>query len=385
MYLVKVFPSVRSDYHYLAQIFAGLYDLESMGLVKLEITNNIADKLSVLDYRILWMEATDLENNKTCKICFDMFDGGDIKSMEVLIKCNVYFKRSYSKQFLKNLEERLQEKVKPYGLLYDCISPNEKKLRFKESILHYSIYGNNFYQATAKTIGYYIQRLASKYMPNLTLLERKFPSQMVSTEFEVHPEEPAERKILFQTRIWDPAEVINAKHTGEKRAERIKRIEGFNHMRVETLKALKKRFRERFIGGLRPSEFAQKNYPELVTLNKTSKKNYIDLVKTSLIAVTTCGRLYSTGLKLAEYVAASRCIVSEPLYYSLPNQPVPFQEETNYLAFSSPMECVEACEKILNHPQFANQMRRNNYDYYNMALKPSALIGNCLKIAIESV
>ena len=384
MYLVKLYPSTLSTYHYVAQIYAGLYDLEALGQIKLEFTHQLSKKISRLNHHLLWLEVEDLESKKKCHICFDMHDGGAIKSREDLAQCDVYFKRSYNQQLFFDLSESLKEKIRPYGFCYDCISPNEKMM-VKEPFLHYLIHGNNLSQATIKTIGYSFLRLASKYNPDFKFLGRKLPYQMLTTDFEVHPEELTEKKILFQTRIWDPNVELSSKHIGEARIERIKQIKEFNNMRVATLQALKKRFKERFVGGLRFSEFAQMNYPDLLTRNKTSKKDYIHLVKRCLIAVTTSGRVHSTGLKFAEYVAASRCIVSEPLYYSLPDQPLPFKEGANYLSFRSPEDCVEACEKILDNPQFANQMRRNNYDYYNKSLKPSALISNCLKTAIESV
>jgi hypothetical protein len=72
--------------------------------------------------------------------------------------------------------------------------------------------------------------------------------------------------------------------------------------------------------------------------------------------------------------------VTEPLKYRLP---VPLEEGKNYLSFRTPEECVEACERLLGDPQFARQMRDENYRYYLNEVEPSALVYKCLKIAMS--
>ena len=52
----------------------------------------------------------------------------------------------------------------------------------------------------------------------------------------------------------------------------------------------------------------------------------------------------STGWKLAEYVAAGRAIVTEPLRYTLPGG---FEEGKNYKTYTSPAECEEQLRQLL--------------------------------------
>jgi spore maturation protein CgeB len=84
---------------------------------------------------------------------------------------------------------------------------------------------------------------------------------------------------------------------------------------------------------------------------------------------------------LPEYLASSRCIVTEPLKYQLP---VLLEEGKNYLSFRTPEECVEACKKILSISQFATQMRYENYRYFLNEVEPSTRIFECLKTALDS-
>ena len=152
-------------------------------------------------------------------------------------------------------------------------------------------------------------------------------------------------------------------------------------MRVNTLRSLKREFGERFVGGLVPNDVARQNYPMLcVTSEVTRRINYLDVVRKCLVCVTTTGLHDSIGGKVPEYLAASRCIVTEPLKYQLP---VSLIEGKNYLSFRTPEECVGACERLLSDPEFADQMRYENHKYYLNEVEPSVLVYRCLETAMS--
>ena len=124
-----------------------------------------------------------------------------------------------------------------------------------------------------------------------------------------------------------------------------------------------------------PTPFAKKNYPNYLTNLETDATKYLKLVKMCLIGVTTTGLHNSIGWKLAEYLAASRCIITEPLNYSLP---VSLVEGKNFLSFRTPEECVEKAKKIFNSQRLAKEMRKNNYGYYLAEIKPTVALYRCL-------
>jgi len=88
-------------------------------------------------------------------------------------------------------------------------------------------------------------------------------------------------------------------------------------MRAETVRALKRKFGKRFIGGLADEELARSRYPELIA-DGTSKRACLQSLRRCAVAVTTIGLHESTGHKLAQYPAASRCVVTEGLAHDLP-------------------------------------------------------------------
>lgn len=90
----------------------------------------------------------------------------------------------------------------------------------------------------------------------------------------------------------------------------------------------------------------------------------------------------STAWKLAEYLAASQCIVAEPIRNVTPR---PLQEGVHYLGFETPEDCVEACTALLDDPDRATRMREENHRYYREEVAPAAMVMNRLQEAMRSL
>jgi len=78
----------------------------------------------------------------------------------------------------------------------------------------------------------------------------------------------------------------------------------------------------------------------------------------------------------------SRCIISEPLAYELPEELV---DGKNLLTFTNENECIAACQKLLDDQDLAAQMRNSNFDYYHRNVKPASLIWNTINIAKDKL
>ena len=88
-------------------------------------------------------------------------------------------------------------------------------------------------------------------------------------------------------------------------------------------------------------------------------RGHVELSKRCFINVNTAGLHDSTSWKIPEYMAGSRCIVSEPLTYETA---VPLIEGKHYLPFRTPEVCVRACEQNLSgDAESANTMRKDNF------------------------
>lgn len=368
-YAVKIYPN-PNDRH-LSPIYAGLYDLLNTNRIELAFSQDFSDMPVDLKTKRLWMEVRDLKSGMTRKICFDMRDGSRHLATDAITKADIYFKRSYDGGILSRVEKNLRAKVFPYGLYFPCRSKNESiTLTLKRLYLHHKtnqLFSNSPYHSIKNTLGHPIKLFLDNRFTNSSA----FKLYPIYTSFEVGSKEPAQHAVLFLTQVWDCNDVPLA--IAAKRRD-------LNEMRVETIRALRSKFKESFIGGLRRTPFAEKHYPDCISTWDTDKANFIKILKRCLIAVTTTGLHESVGAKLAEYIVASRCVVTEPLKQTLPT---PLKEEENILTFNDPDTCVKACERILDSAGLANEMRKNNEAYYKNELKPSVLMYKHLQTAFS--
>jgi hypothetical protein len=185
----------------------------------------------------------------------------------------------------------------------------------------------------------------------------------------VPPDIPVDNYILYQTRLFDPSEGVFSD-------ERKK----LNENRVAIIRALKSAFGDKFIGGLIADNYSKTHYPDLITRHETARDKYLELVKQCKITVFSKGLRQSTGRRLTEFMSMSRCIVSETLEYQ---PPFPLIDGVHYLTFNSPSESVDACKKLINDSDLAQQLRNNIYQYYNDYNTPKAIIRNVINTALD--
>ena len=139
---------------------------------------------------------------------------------------------------------------------------------------------------------------------------------------------------------------------------------------------LKKELGDSFFGGITPSEFALKEYPDVVLENANiGKKNeYLKFMKSFDIHVSTMGLHRSTGWKFAEYLAAAKAIVCEPLYYESFGG---LSDGKNYLSFTDADSCVEKVMSLLSEDKRSEMMMQNKL-YADNFMRCDTLVRNTL-------
>lgn len=179
------------------------------------------------------------------------------------------------------------------------------------------------------------------------------------------PEPRLEPRVLFMAGLWDPASV--PPDAPGKAAE----FEAINEMRAGCVRQLRAAFGARFFGGVMHTEFARREYPDVLLpeARAASKRAYIKRVRAFPVCIATTGLHGSNGWKLAEYVGLSRAIVSEPLHYAVPGE---FAADRNYLEFRTPAECVARVGELLDGEALRSAVMQANWDYYNRWMRPDA-------------
>ncbi|RAI85585.1 hypothetical protein [Algoriphagus yeomjeoni] len=323
----------------LSSFYVGVELLRQAGKIKVDFKFDAGSNSLPLLYGHL--------NGKS--FCIDCLDGlnwilgskednlGYFKSQ---INADFIFKRSFSPDLISL---KPNSHVRPFGFNHAL------GLTFFPKIYQFSQFLKNPYWSSR----YY--RLLAGYFDYRT--------------FEVEPILPKNIKIFFQVRLWDPDEakdLLNA----DMRTQ-------INNFRVNCVRALKMYFPNFFLGGVADSFYARQICPDLILdSDHTRREYYFSLLRQSSIGIATTGLHNSIGWKMGEYIAASRAIISEPLYYHVPGD---FETGKNFLGFTSVDELIMQVDKLLTKPTVIQEMMNENFKYYNQYLRPDQLVWNIIK------
>ena len=340
---------------HLDQLYAGFVRLEDAGVIELLVD---PQRSRPQNSRVPILHATI---NDRYKVIYDTLDGlnwipGTIEENIVFFQttfhADYYFKRSFTRQLAGVAP--LGCKVFPLGLNYH-LRPERSLVRpptedYLREIVRRNAFASRILRANNDNMG------------------------MPSKDYEQYPIPSQNGKILFLTRVWDPddfdGDLIKAD------------IERLNKVRISVIKTCRKEFGETFCGGLTDDDFTRSHAKSLIApFSSTNKKSYLELVKSHAVCIATTGLHGSIGWKFAEYVAASRAILSEPLVYEVPGS---FRKGQNYLEFTDDDELVAGIRCLLGNRSILMEMMKENYHYYNNYVKADNLILKTLLTVLEN-
>lgn len=304
-------------------------------------------------------------------IAYDMADGyQSIHRKDVfdtqLDRIDFYFKRSCYPDFHSQMKNR--GKVKPLGLNYLC-----------------SCKGNPYDK-------YYFGQYSVSEIKNFLIHQKNKKSNSCDYSiFESNRQEYEQYNLLFLTRLWDSSGISAqgmqktypyfSESEAKVEAEKWKySLDIATKNRIEYITELRKHFGDRIITGVSNDEFSRRICPDLIIDdNITKRENYIRMIKENYICLTSEGLHHSIGWKFAEYVAAGKAIITEPLYYEVPYG---FSDGKNYLVYNDLSTCIDQCEYLLGDVSRVHLMEAANREYYREHLSPDMLILDTLKIAL---
>jgi hypothetical protein len=338
---------------HLEQLYAGFVRLEKLGIIDLRVDNPAPGTQT-------WKGILFGTVNDQHKLIYDTLDGlnwipGTIEENLHYFKrtftADYYFKRSYTRQ-LKDVAPA-GCKILPLGFNYRIRPP---------------------YSLTKSSMRDHFQQVVRRsYFASRMLRMNNDEMSLPSEDYEQQPILNKDVKILFLTRIWNPDEFKDYPIKPS--------VETLNKSRIAAITTCRKEFGKIFCGGLTDDDFSRAHAKSLIApLALTNKKQYLELVKEHAVCIATTGLHGSIGWKFAEYVAASRAIVSEPLLYEVPGG---FKKDQNYLEFRDERELPARINALLDSRVAVMKMMQENYRYYNNYLKPENLVLNTLLQVLE--
>lgn len=362
------FNDIPGNSH-ISQIVAGYKMLDESGVIKIKKAEPCSDFRSSGKYEHNGIVEVDLNG---IKLAYDMADGyQSIHRKDVfdfqLDNLDFYFKRSFYPEFHKEMKNR--DKVKPLGLNYLCTCKKNPYDRF------FLKTGNGILNESRRFLINIRSQKANQYLYN---------------DFESNGIRYDKYNLLFLARIWDytktNAESIQKTYPyfslNEAQAEAdrwVNSLESATKSRIEYIRVLKECFGNRVTAGISRDKFSEKICPELIIPDEiTERRHYIEMIKKNYICITSEGLHHSIGWKFAEYVAAGKSIITEPLIYEVPYG---FEEGKNYLTYNDCDSLQKQCNYLLENPSAVHTMEEINRQYYKEHLRPDMLILDSLKTA----
>ncbi len=180
-------------------------------------------------------------------------------------------------------------------------------------------------------------------------------------------------RVLFMAGLWDPAMVPDSEPA--KRAEFV----ALNALRADCVRALRREFGALFYGGVRHDDFSRANFADVLLPNARAgdHREFIQRAREHAICVTSMGLHGSNGWRLAEFIALSRAIVSEPLSYDVPG---PLRAGIHFLEYQTPRQCVEAVAWLVARAREREEMMQSNWAFYQDWVRPDRLAGRLVEL-----
>jgi hypothetical protein len=325
MMRVTVFVDGRQELSHLSWLYAGLGMLAAKGELELR-------------FRPLPVKALPAGNvfaqleAGTKQVLFDFKDQSNVFCDE--LHPDFYFKRSFL------ASEAGTRTILPFGMPFACRFPRD--------------------------LAAVARGLLESGLPWTTRLRRLQQYVRIADVrgFTASPPAGKARRVIFQTRLWEPHEV-----PGDD-------LDAVNLPRVSLIRRLRRELGDRFLGGLVPTARARRDHPDLVREDGVKRKAYLALMRGSAVGISTRGLFHSTPWKLSEYFSTGIAVVTQPIT----NTPLdPLIEGKHVLTFGSEDECLRHCTFLLDNPEQAAQMQLASRAYYESSIEPAAVLRRCLQ------
>jgi len=372
MYDVTLYP--LSSNPYVSYLYAGAYDLAADGHIRLRL--GLVPRCDVRERHgpynvprndhLFFMKVRDREAGLSKRVCIDLMDNKQISSLSGLRKSDVYYKRSYRREWYRDRHPEDEHKIRPFGLYFSVSTANEKQI-MRRTLLVEAATGDLFRhpRAAIKNIRYEFKK---RRQPATPARDDDWACNDRS-EFEVPPRQPTLPRILFLTRVFDPSE-----------RPKPELAHALNEQRIRLIAAFREHFGNRFEGGLAGTAYARRVYPRYLATVSTARRDYLDLVRSCRVVISTEGLADSIPAKLAEYIAATRCILTDRLKYELPYE---IADGKNVFYFDTAEQAIAGAETLLADNELAQQMRDNNYNLYREFVSPAAAMFRCMTDALQ--
>lgn len=338
----------------------GLFELEQMGLVNVEVQLYIKKNKGTLTVdnhgsitkttrphpKTSRYTLIDSASNKKISFATDLYDFAEHFSEAALNNCDFYFKRNFESRCVNPTQSKTITKICKLGITFGVHS-EYKHDRFKFFL---GLFLTNL-KLNIKWDRYLLKRIIK------TLKNQKRHWEFINTSRNINRfenyKEATGNKIMFQTRCFLHENDLDVKE--------------IHQQRYHLIKLLRQHFPDNFLGGFVPSKLANKKYGDALTNVPTDPEEYLDAMKKAKIVIYTRGLANSPAWKIAEYLSQGKVIIAEPLTAELP---VPLIDGKELLYFRNDTELIEKIKMVLEDEALAAHLSKNARTYFETHVHP---------------
>jgi hypothetical protein len=331
-------------------VLRGMSDLARDGTIRLRLREG-----RIFDPRhraLVRFDVATADGRSVRRVVIDLADRADYFSAAALRQVDVYFKRSLARDCIESLSSDDRRRIKPYGLNLACLGFSAVQWHVRAAAL---LLAQRAAQRTPLSL-----RDAIAEFTATCRLATGLPRPAAFAAQAMLPPKPI---VILQSRLWPP-------HLSTDDLQQV------NDERIAIVERLRATFGDRFIGGILADSFSESVCrPAILVHHHKRRGSYLKLVTSAAVGVYVRGLSNAIAIKMAEYLAAGLCIVSEPITHELP---VPLIAGVNYLSFRTLEECISQCEWLLTHRVESERMRKANLEYYARWVEPKAHVHDLL-------
>jgi len=334
---------------WIRSVVSGFYDLHHAGLINLKV------RTSQAPFGLAPLVQATIDGTR--RVIYDGHDGYNFLDREV------------------QPDRRFDEMLDDYDLWfkYNCIESKHSNLRNRDKIrplgLISGFFGSRHNPYDLGLVPFNPRQLVQTLIGVSEIgssLTGKNSRHMWPDMYEIPPS-TADGRAVFVARAWDPA--AREVQSDQSRLERHE----LNEFRADVVRTARRTLGDCFLGGLIRDGYTERTYPDCIYdgPEAVNRWAYLQTLRGASVGIATAGLHGCSGGKLAEYVAASKGVVSTKLSMTLPGE---FADGVNYLGASTAEELIASCATLLDSPSLLAEMMGANRAYYEAFVRPSACV-----------
>ncbi|WP_417370994.1 glycosyltransferase [Gelidibacter japonicus] len=373
---ITVIIHTPQELNHSSYIQTGLFELERMGLIKVEVQISTRKNRGMLTVgengsvtkslrpfpKASFYTLVDDATGKKITFATDLYDFAEHFSEAALKNCDFYFKRNYENRFVEAFNLKYNKTIVPLGLTFRVQSAIGNTKRNK---LHKGVIFSNL-ALNIKFDRLLFRRLKAYYNYISNHIKKSEENRNIERFEKFEKNIGSNDSILFQTRCF--------LHENNKDVKEI------HQQRYHIIKLLRQNFPDKFLGGFIPSKVADERYGDALTNVPTAPEEYLDAMKKTKIVIYTRGLANSPAWKMAEYLSQGKVIIAERLTAELP---VPLTDGKELLYFDSDEELLGKIKLVSEDTLLATSLSVNARAYFEKHVHPVQNVKRILEIMLN--